>query len=113
MFNACASARDKICLFWDQLDHIRTKHKGNKLPSVHVLGDFNFKDIAWQDRLNKSGSLLSQSEGQMLIDIMNDHNLEQLVYFSTREKNTLDLIVLLFPVSFRTYIPHTNLVIMM
>ena len=43
-------------------DQIRNKHKGNKLPSVHVLGDFNFKDIAWPDRLNKSGSMLRQSE---------------------------------------------------
>ena len=58
-------------LFGDQIDQIR--NKGNKLPSVHVLGDFNFKDLAWPDRLNKSGSMLSQSEGQMLIDIMNDH----------------------------------------
>ena len=70
-------------LFGDQLDQIRNKHKGNKLPSVHVLGDFNFKDIAWPDRLNKSGSMLSQSEGQMLIDIMNDHGLEQMVHFTT------------------------------
>ena len=44
---------------------------------------FNFKDIDWPDRLNKSGSALSQSEGQMLIDIMNDHGLEQLVHFLT------------------------------
>ena len=36
-------------LFGDQLDQIRNKHEGNKLPSVHVLGDFNFKDIAWPD----------------------------------------------------------------
>ena len=64
---------EEFQLFCAQLDHIRTKHKGNKLPSVHVLGDFNFKDIAWPDRLNKSGSVLSQSEGQMLIDVMNDH----------------------------------------
>ena len=73
-------------LFRDQLDEIRNKHKGNKLPSVRVLGDFNFKDIAWPDRLNKWGSMLSQSEGQMLIDIMTDHGLEQLVHFLTREK---------------------------
>ena len=73
-------------LFGDQLDQIRNNHKGNKLPSVHVLGDFSFKDIAWPDRLNKSGSMLSQSEGHMLTDIMNDHGLEQLVHFPTREK---------------------------
>ena len=39
-----------------------THHKGKKLPSIHVLGDFNFKDINWPDRLSKSGSTLSQSE---------------------------------------------------
>ena len=90
-------------LFGDQLDQIRNKHKGNKLPSgsVHVLGDFNFKDIAWPDRLNKSGSMLCQSEGQMLIDIMNDHGLEQLVHFPTREKNTLDLILTSLPGQFQ------------
>ena len=84
---------EHLYLFGDQLDQIRNKHKGSKLPSVHVLGDFNFKDIAWPDRLNKSGSMLSQSAGQMLTDIMNDHGLEQLVHFPTREKNTLDLIL--------------------
>ena len=88
-------------LFGDQLDQIRNKQKGNKPPSVHVLGDFNFKDIAWPDRLNKSGSMLSQSEGQMLIDIMNDHGLEQLVHFPTREKNTLDLILTSLPGQFQ------------
>ena len=62
-----------------------------------MLGDFNFKDIAWPDRLNKSGSLLGQSEGQLLIDVMNDHGLEQLVHFPTREKNTLDLILTSLP----------------
>ena len=104
---------EEFQLFRDQLDHIRTKHKGNKLPSVHVLGDFNFKDIAWPDRLNKSGSLLSQSEGQMLIDAMNDHGLEQLVHFPTREKNTLDLILTSLPGQFQEIHSRTNLVIMM
>ena len=87
-------------LFGDQLDQIRNKHKGNQLPSIHVLGNFNFKDIAWPDRL-KSGSVLSQSEGQILIDIMNDHGLEQLVHFPTREKNTLDFILTSLPGQFQ------------
>ena len=29
----------------------------------------------------------------MLFDVMNDHSLEQLVQFPTRERNTLDLIL--------------------
>ena len=37
----------------------------------------------------------------MLIDIMNDHGLEQLVHFPTREKNTLDLILTSLPCQFQ------------
>ena len=68
-----------------QLQKIKCMHKGNKPPSVHVLGDFSFGDIVWPDRLNKSGSPLSPSVGEILIEIMNDYGLEQLVHFPTRE----------------------------
>ena len=95
------STSEEFQLFREQLDHIRTHHKGKKLPSVHVLGNFNFKDIDWPDRLSKSGSTLSQSEGQILIYIMNDHGLEQMVHFPTREKNTLDLILTTLPGQFK------------
>ena len=37
---------EEFQLFHNQLDHITTKDRGNKLPSVHMLGDCNFKDIA-------------------------------------------------------------------
>ena len=95
------STSEEFQLFREQLDYIRTLHKGKKLPSAHVLGDFNFKDIDWPDRLSKSGSTLSQSEGQILIDIMNDHGLEQMVHFPTREKNTLDFILTTLPGQFQ------------
>ena len=85
---------EDVQLFRDQ---IRNKHEGNQLPSVHVLRDFSFKDIAWTDRLNKSGS--------MLMDIMNDHGLEQLVHFPTREKNTLDLMLTSLPGQFQIHSP--------
>ena len=49
--------------FKSQLEKIKDIHKGNKLPSVHILGDFNFCDIVWSDRLSKSGSPLSLSDG--------------------------------------------------
>ena len=81
---------EEFQLFREQLDYIRTHHKGKKLSSVHVLGDFNFKDIDWPDRLRKSGSTLSQSEGQIFIDIMNDHGLEQMVPHSRKEHIGLD-----------------------
>ena len=87
------STSEEFQLFREQLDYIKPHHKGRKLPSVHALGDFNFKDIDWPDRLRKSGSMLSQSAGQILIDIMNDHCLEQTVHFPTREKNILNLIL--------------------
>ena len=39
-------------------------------------------------------------EGQILIDIMNDHGLEQLVNFPTRERNILDFILTSLPGQF-------------
>ena len=95
------STSEEFQLFRKQLDYIRTRHKGKMLPSVHVLGDFNFKDIDWPDRHSKSGSTLNQTEGQILIDIMNDHGLEQMVHFPTREKNILDLILTTLPGQFQ------------
>ena len=52
----------------DSVSEQQIKIKIKKLPLVHVLGDFNFKDIDWPDRLNKSGSALSQLQGQMYVD---------------------------------------------
>ena len=37
----------------------------------------------------------------MLIDIMNDHGLEQLVHFPTREKNKLDSLLTSLPGHFQ------------
>ena len=80
----------EIELLRSQLQKIKSMHKGNKPPSVHVLGDFNFPDIVWPERLNKSGSPLSASEGEILIEIMNDYGLEHLVHF--RRKLQFDYI---------------------
>ena len=73
LYRPPGSTSEEFHLFREQPDYIRTHHKGKKLSSVHVLENFNFKDIDWPDRLSKAGSTLSQSEGQILIDIMNDH----------------------------------------
>ena len=91
----------EIEMLRSQLEKIKGMHKGNNpTPSVHVLGDFNFGDIVWPDRPNKSGSPLSQSEGEILIEIMNDNGLEQLVHFPTIERNSLDLIITSLPGQF-------------
>ena len=44
------STSEEFQLLREHLDYIRTHHKGKKLPSVHVLEDFNFKDTDWPDR---------------------------------------------------------------
>ena len=87
--------------FRNQLEYIKSQSRRSKLPSVHVLGDFNFREIVWPDRLNKNKTMLSQSDGQVSIDIMNDHGLEQLIHFPTREENTLDLIITSIPGQFQ------------
>ena len=45
------STSEEFQLFREQLDYIRTHHKGKKLPSAHVLGDFNFKILIGQTDL--------------------------------------------------------------
>ena len=89
-----------LCHSKVSLKRLRIYTKSNKLPSVHVLGDFNFCDIVWPDRLSKSGSPLSLSEGGKFIEILNYHHFEQLVHFPTRERNTLDLIITSLPSQF-------------
>lgn len=58
-------------LLRDHLDLIRLQYKPKKLPLVHVLGDLTTY-IAWPVRLNVNGSVVRQSEGQMLIDRIKD-----------------------------------------
>ena len=43
---------------------------------------------------------MSPSEGEILIEIMNDYGLKQLVHFPTGERNTLDLIINSLPGQF-------------
>ena len=74
-----AKFTSEIDLLRSQLQKIKCMHKGDS-PPVNVLGDFNFGDIVLPYRLNKSGSTLSPSEGEILIEIMNDYGLEQFVH---------------------------------
>ena len=39
--------------------------------------------------------------GKVLIDIMNDHDLEQLVHFQTKERKALDFILTSLPSQFQ------------
>ena len=87
-------------LDFDNWHLLKTLYKGNKPPSVHVFGDFNFRDIVWLDRLNKQGFSLSMSEGAKLVELISDHELEHVVHFPTRGQNTLDLIITSLPGQF-------------
>ena len=77
-----------------------------------MLGDTISKISLGQIELISHDHFLSQSEGQMLIEVMNDHGLDQLVHFSTRKKNTVDLILTSLPGQFQEIHSQTNLVIM-
>ena len=70
-------------------------------PLVHVLGDFDFRDIVWPETdQTKLIHCLVNFLGEILTEIVNDYGLEQLVHFPTRERNTLDLISNSFPGQF-------------
>ena len=88
-----ATLESQLTLFKSQLEKVKGIHKGNKPPQSIFWGPSNFYDIVWTDRLNKSGSPLSLTEGEKFIEILNDHHLEQLVPFPTRERNTFNLII--------------------
>ena len=85
---------DHIFLLREQLSKIMANHKTRKQPCFHVLGDFNYSKIDWLTRLNKdSGLCLTDSSGKLLVDILNDFAADQLVNFTTRGDNTLDLLL--------------------
>ena len=87
--------------------------KHEKLINLNKPPQFIFWGTStWPDRLNKSGSPLSLSEGEKFIEILNDHHLEQLFHFPTRERNTLGLIITSLPASFLISSHRTDSVIM-
>ena len=76
----------------NQLDSIRNSHPPNRQPSIHVMGDFNFRKIDWTTHLTREGDTLCNSDGLQLIDITRNHYMDQLITFPTRGNKTLDLI---------------------
>ena len=75
-----------------QLEQIRSFHPRQSQPSVHAMGDFNFRKIDWETHLTKEGEVLGHSEGLILIDMARDHYVDQLITFPTRQDKTLDII---------------------
>ncbi|CAC5400927.1 unnamed protein product [Mytilus coruscus] len=92
---------DQIQLLKDQMDKIKKSGKADKQPCIHVLDDFNYRKRIWQTKLNKdTNTCLKGSDGQALIDILNEARAEQLILFPTRESNTLDLLITTLPGQF-------------
>ena len=70
---------------------------------VVIGGDFNLPSIDWTTCSLKSPSVYTNLHRQFL-DLLNDHGLQQMVTFPTRENNTLDLLVTNYP----TLVPRTE-----
>ena len=62
------------------LDQSRSLRAGKYIPTIHVIGYFNLFTL-----LLSKATWLSQTEGQILIDIINDIGLEQRIDFPTSE----------------------------
>jgi hypothetical protein len=96
------SPSDYIQLLDDQLIKIGGLNNTTKSPNIHLMGDFNnFPAIDWNENPGPNSKHICQSGGQAFIDILNDHHMEQMVNFPTRDNSTLDLIVTTLPEKIR------------
>ena len=57
---------------------------------IWLGGDFNMRDIDWQDQTIKPGSNI-RAQCQAFLDMCTSYHLEQVVNIPTRGKRTLDL----------------------
>ena len=53
----------------DQLNEVCQSHPPEKQPPIHVMGDFNFRNIDWVKVIHKNRNQLSDTEGLVLIDM--------------------------------------------
>jgi hypothetical protein len=50
-----------------------------KSPNIHLMGDFNFPAIDWNENTGPNSKHICQSEGKAFIDILSDHHMEQMI----------------------------------
>ena len=62
-------------------------HKAARHKNTLILGDFNYRDIDWENNVGSS------SDSEEFINVVNDNFLKQLVNQPTRDNNILDLIL--------------------
>ena len=73
-------------------EEISTLRKINKNAVFILGGDFNVPNINWQSNDITGTKLYSKKVNQTYLDLAAEHSLEQMVDFSTRGDNTLDLV---------------------
>jgi hypothetical protein len=77
----------------NEINTIRTKHQ----KDIFLIGgDFNLPDINWSEQsiINRQYPIRTN---QTFLEIVADNGLEQIVDFTTRKDNTLDLILTSHP----------------
>ena len=62
----------------------------NKNSTIWIAGDFNLPDIDWNE-LAVTKSQYNKDMNEIFLDTFLDQGLKQMINFTTREKNTLDL----------------------
>ena len=86
---------EELELFKNQLEKIKTLHKGNKPP-----WSMSWMTLTTEILFGRIDFSLSMSEGAKLVELISDHKLEQVVHFPTRGQNKLDLIITSLPGQF-------------
>ncbi len=78
----------------------------NLYPSLEIilLGDFNFPQISWENRLIQGGTRHSSTQANYFLDMMDECHLTQHIHDPTRIKNTLDLVLTKNPSLVHSYI---------
>ena len=70
----------------------RITHNTN-LPNIVLTGDFNVPDIQWNEEYSiRTPQQYSRELNESVLNLMNEHNMEQCNKTPTRENNILDLV---------------------
>jgi hypothetical protein len=76
---------------------LRLLPNNGPLPNVILGGDFNLPDIDWDNYTVKPNPQYGQKVNRLLLDIAEEHGLQQDVHEPTRLDNILDLLFTTYP----------------
>ena len=99
-----------MSLLDDRFKCIQKELKSSREPIVYIFGDFNSRKISCSSLTHvDTGLNISDSMGQLFTDMLDYFGAQQMVNFPTREKHTLDLIILSDNSSFENTYPPDKL----